>query len=294
MKLNYKTVPENCGGGALEDCGTIHRTEIKATLHTLAKQSKTLGKIDLNDYLLGSTGKREYSGDIDVVLDKKLFQFTPVELAAELREEFGAENIARNGAMVHLRFPIAEFDKSKNEARPRTGYVQIDFNLGDADWERVYHFGTGDASAYKGAHRNLAIAAITSCTPIEESEEKDQFGRPIELTRWKWSPHGFMLVTRKSVRDNNSGIWKRKQEDTMIDGPYFDPDFIAKTLFRKDGKSSDIDSLETLVDAVKRNYNSEEQERIWKRMAENFSDWSDGKLFLYPSEIDRYFPSNDK
>ena len=102
------------------------------------------------------------------------------------------------------------------------------------------------------------------------------------------------MLFRSSVRDDRAGIWKRKQEDTVSDGPYFDSEFIAQTLFCKDGKSSDIGSLETLISAVKRNYSLSEQERIWKRMAENFRDWSDGKFFLYPSEIDRYFSSNDK
>jgi hypothetical protein len=46
--------------------------------------------------------------------------------------------------------------------------------------------------------------------------------------------------------------------------------------------------------AVKRNYGMTDCERIWKRSAANFHDWKDGRNFLYPEEISKYFPTDDK
>jgi len=37
-----------------------------------------------------------------------------------------------------------------------------------------------------------------------------------------------------------------------------------------------------------------EKERVYKRIASNFYDWKDGRNFLYPEEISKYFPSDDK
>ncbi len=210
-----------------------------------------------------------------------------------LRARFGEDAVASNGSMVHLKYPIVGYDSGKREVLPRTGYVQIDFNIGLADWERIYHFSPGDSSAYKGAHRNLAIAAITTVVDIEKSEEVDVFNRPVMVKRWKWSPHGFKRVLRTSQREKYTNIWMKKQLDEDIFA-VIDANTISGILFPVDGKESDIDCLETIMDAVKRNYGMVDQERIWRRMAENFNDWKYGKDFNYPIEILRYFHPNDK
>lgn len=294
MKLKYKSEPSDNGGSAVLGCGTIHKSEIKATLDKLSTTfpCEVFG-VNLNDFVLGSTGKREYSGDIDLVLDSQWCKMTPADFMAFLRLHYPQDAVAKNGAMVHLRFPIVGFDPSKDEVKPRTGFVQIDFNFGDAAWEKVYHFSPGDASAYKGAHRNLAIAAITTVVDIKKSDEVDTFNRPVVLTRWKWSPHGFVRVIRVSKRDKYSNMWMKKQEDTVVKGPIFDADQIAKILF-EDGTAKDIESLETIIAAVKRNFGMVDQERIWQRMAGNFRDWKDGRNFEYPSEIAAYFQPDDK
>jgi len=293
MKLNYIKEPSDNGGSAISGCGTIHVTEIKPTLDKLSKEMN-LSPVNLNDFVLGSTGKREYSGDIDLVLDRDWCRWIVADLIDFLRFVYGKENVARNGDMVHLKYPIVGFDNTKNELLPRTGFVQIDFNIGNAQWERVYHASPGDTSAYKGGHRNLAIAAITAMTVLEKSEEVDTFNRPIRLKRWKWSPHGFIQVLRTSKRQSHTNVWMRKQDDQVTEGPYFDTDFVAKVLFEVDGTAADLESLETIMAAVKRNYGMTDQERIWKRIAENFQDWKLAKEFAYPPEIEAYFNRDDK
>jgi hypothetical protein len=288
MKLNYLKDPQDNAGTAVLGCGTIHQSEIKETLNHLTSD---LGlTVNLNDYTLGSTGKRTYSGDIDVVLDKVV----PNYFAVTLREKFGDENVARNGSMVHLRYPISNYDPTLDELQPRTGYVQVDFNFGNADWERLYHFSPGDKSAYKGAHRNLAIAAITSAVNASKSDIVDTYNRPICIIKWKWGPKGFFRIIRESRRDRNSNVWMKKQEDSPIVGPIYDPEVIALKLFPDDGTPKDLECLETIMEAVKRNFGMVDQERIWKKIAENFSDWKQGKEFRYPPEIEEYFPREDK
>jgi hypothetical protein len=292
MDLKYKETPASEGGGALPGCGTIHISEIRPTLTRLSDDLEF--PFDLNDYVLGSTGKKEYSGDIDVVIDDKWWGDGPQALRENLIELFGVSNVAKNGSMVHLRYPIINYDPGHNLRLPRTGVVQIDFNFGNADWERLYHHSPGGASAYKGAHRNLALAAITSSTNTDDSFERDTYGRPVEQVRWKWSPKGFIKVRRLSKIDTRSGVWMKKQQDTVVEGPYFDAGLIAKVIFPEDGTPGDLDSLETIVSAVKRNYGFTDQARIWRQMAKNFSDWRGGSNFIYLTEIEQYLPTNDK
>ncbi len=291
MKLNYITPPENEGGAAVPGCGTIRKSEIQATLIKLSNDLEFT--FDLNDYILASTGKREYSGDIDVVLDDNKYSHGHKIFYAGLIKKFGQLNVARNGDMVHLKYPIVGYDDQYQESKPRTGFVQVDFNFGNADWERFYHFSPGDVSGYKGAHRNLAIAAICG-TIANKSTELDSFDRPVTTIRWKWAQKGFLKVDRQSVMNEESQWWNRKQVDIILEGPIFDGNIVASILLPKDGVLDDLQSLETIIAAVKRNYNTETQEQIWKRMAKNFSEWKDGKNFIYPSEISEYFLLNDK
>lgn len=292
MDLKYKTLPISEAGTAVQGCGTIHISEIQPTLTKLSDDLEF--PFDLNNYTLGSTGKKEYSGDIDLVLDNKWWGHGSKALKENLDALFGKNNVKMYGAMVHLKYPIVNYDKSKDKRQPRTGFVQIDFNFGDSAWERFYHFSPGDKSAYKGAHRNLALAAITFAVNKQEAEEKDSYDRPVWEIRYKWSPKGFAKVKRVSLKDERSGVWMKKRDDTIVEGPFFDPAVIAKIIFPKDGTENDLSSLENIMSAVYRNYDKSQQEAIWERMASNFSDWRDGKDFVYPPEIDRYFPTNDK
>lgn len=292
MKLNYLVQPIDLGGTAVVDCGTIHQSEITETLKQLSLDLKL--SFDLNEYTIGSTGKREYSGDIDLVLDEKLWTHGIGPFRELLEHTFGKSNVERNGDMLHLRYPIVGFAADFDEYKPRNGFVQVDFNIADAEWERFYHY-SHSLSAYKGAHRNLMIAAICSATQLENVKPGtvDGFDRPVESRRWKWGSNGLIRVNRKSVKDK-TGNWMRKQLDTVMNGPYVDPAIVSRALLPIDGTPRDLYSVETLMSAIKCNYGMVDQERIWRRSAGNFSDWNQGKLFKYPPEIEQYLLSNDK
>jgi len=292
MKLNYISTPADLGGTAVSGCGTIHCTEISPTLIKLSDDLEM--PFDFNDYILGSTGKREYSGDIDLVVDDAWWSYGISAFRQNLEETFGKENLSRHGNMLHLRYPIVGYNPNNKDALPRTGFVQIDFNFGNSEWEKFYHYVDGE-SAYKGAHRNLMIAAICSSTQLEDLEpgKVDGYNRPINSIRWKWGPNGLIRVQRRSVRDRD-GVWTRKQKDEALTLPYTDPADIADILFPENGNIKDMYSMESLMEAVKRNYGMTDQERVWKRAANNFYDWPQGKLFRYPPEISEYFLQDDK
>lgn len=292
MKLRYIRTPTDLGGAAVSGCGTIHKTEIQDTLTKLSDDLEM--PFDFNDYTLGSTGKREYSGDIDLVVDERWWDHGVGAFRENLEEVFGKDNVARNGDMLHLKYPIVTYKEDLQEAQPRTGYVQIDFNLGDKNWEQFYHYSDGDLTEYKGGHRNLIMAAICSSVNVQKSEELDYWNRPMVTNRWKWGPKGLFQVSRKTVKSSRTGLYVQGQADEVIRGPITDPVTVAKILLPIDGTPQDLLSLETIMIAVKRNYGMVDQERIWKHTARNFYDWPQGKLFEYPLEIAVYLPSNDK
>lgn len=291
MNLDYIVQPTDLGGTAVPGCGTIHQSEIKATLTKLSDDLEF--PFDFNDYIIGSTGKREYSGDIDVVLDSKWWDHGVTAFRDNLEQVFGKESVARNGDMLHLRYPIIGYEPLHNKCLPRTGFVQIDFNLADYEWDKFYHYSHAE-SAYKGGHRNLMISAICSKTHMDILDHTpDSFNRPISTIRWKWGSNGLIRVQRTSAKDRD-GNWMRKQKDEVLTLPYKDPADIADILFPDDGAVDDMLSMETLMAAVKRNFGMVDQERVWKGSARNFSDWNQGKMFHYPLEISRYFLPNDK
>jgi len=298
MKLKYKTLPDSEGGSAVPGCGTIHISEIKATLTKLSDDLEF--PFDLNDYTMGSTGKSEYSGDIDVVLDDRWWGHGAAAFRENLVELYGLENTARNGAMIHLKYPIVGYNAALNKRKPRTGFVQVDFNFGNYEWEKFYHYSLGDDSEYKGAHRNLMISAICAVIDVHPFIDLNdpcpciwEGDRPANIIRWKWGENGLIRVNRRSVKDKH-GHWKRKQEDTTIAGPYIEPKTIIDILFPGYHNIHALDSMETIMTAVKATYGMVEQERVWQRSAANFYDWKDGRNFYYPEEISKYFPIDDK
>lgn len=299
MKLRYIETPTDLGGTAVSGCGTIHLSELK---ETLAKLTTDLGTpFNLVERMLGSTGQREYSGDIDLVIDSDWWTKGIGEFRTNLEDKFGRENVSRHGEMLHIKYPIVNYNPKLDEALPRTGFVQVDFNFGDVAWEKLYHYGPGEKSEYKGGHRNLMLAAICSAVNVEPGPNpypEDSFctwnqDRPISTIRWKFGPHGLIRVNRVSQKDRN-GIWMRKQKDIVLEGPYRTAWDIREILFPYSSFEGDLDSVETLMVAIRRNYGMTDQERIWKQCAYNFYDWPQGRLFEYPDEIAKYLPKDDK
>lgn len=297
MELKFKQLPTDLGGTAVSGCGTIHITEIRPTLEKLSNDLEL--PFDFNEFVTGSAGKREYSGDLDVVLDNKWWGHGIPEFRKNLEEVFGKENVARHGNTLHLKYPIVGFDKTQNLRLPRTGFVQVDFNLGDYEWQKFYHY-CDATSGYKGGHRNLLISAICSELNVTPgpSEPNDntlvfESGRPSNIVRWKWGENGLYRVIRRSVKDKH-GHWAKKQQDTVIEGPYTNPAVVANILLPNNQSAHVMNSLESIMLAVKENYGLVEQQRVWRRAAENFTNWNLGRNFIYPAEISEYITSNDK
>ena len=255
-------------GGAMPGVGAIHIDEINPTLIPLEKE---LG-IDLRNNVLGSVGKREFSGDIDVAL--KIDTDKIPEFVERLKKSNQIHDIAKS-SVIMTKVKIANYDENRevtvgqNRTIERTGYVQIDFMPGDPDWLKTYYHSPHEKdSQYKGVYRNIMIASIAGNINIEDSEEKIEDGRPLQSKRFMFSPRdGLVRVLRRPVPKKSGVGYTKKNNNKIIGGPWKTADDIAKNLGLDNGE--DLYSYETLVKAIKKNLSPEDQRAIFVAFTDN-------------------------
>ena len=103
--------------------------------------------------------------------------------------------------------------------------------------------------------------------------------------RWEWSKKAGLQKIRKTGIEKN-GKWLRKQNVEVLNEPVRNPDEIAKILFRGKVGSEVLNSLESIIDGIKKAYTPKEQEERFKRMAWSFS--TRGLVDNLPPEIVPY------
>lgn len=250
-------------GGAMDGVGPIHVSEIEPTLKKL---ESVLG-IDLINNTLGSVGKKEFSGDIDVALNITRDEIPT--FIAKLNNSKMVDEI-KQSSVIMTKVAIANYDESLGDHHEsRTGYVQIDFMMGDPEWLKTYyHSPHEDVSKYKGQYRNLMIATISQYYNAESDDQTIPDGRPVQVERFMWSPaNGLSRVLRRPAVKKNGDGYTKKNENKLIDGPWQKPDEIAATLGLGTGEV--LDSFETLYAAVRANYTKEIQIEIFSDFANN-------------------------
>jgi hypothetical protein len=250
-------------GGAMPGVGAIHIDEIEPTLDKL---EKILG-IDLKNNVLGSVGKKEFSGDIDIALDisnEDLPAF--VEKLQNIPEVL---DLAKS-SVIMTKVKIADFDPNKQvQGKPRTGYVQVDFMPGDPGWLKTYYHAPSEKdSKYKGVFRNLLLASIVARVNRKDSGQKLPDGRAMQSERYMWSPTDGLVKVLRTPEPNKKGDgYTKKNNNKIIDGPYKNPDEIAKVLNL--GTADSLYSYETLRKAMDENYPPELVNLMLKDFSEN-------------------------
>jgi hypothetical protein len=116
--------------------------------------------LNLVDNMLGTTGKKETSGDLDLAVDATKVS-KDVLIQQLLNRGIDRADIRKSGDSVHLKTPILG-DASN-------GYVQTDFMFGNPDWQRWSLRGAGEGSPYKGVHRQVLIASIAKAQGMKWS-----------------------------------------------------------------------------------------------------------------------------
>ena len=250
-------------GGAMSGAGAIHIDEIEPTLDKL---EKVLG-IDLKNNTLGSVGKKQFSGDIDIALEIK-----PEDIPAfvdKLKNIPEVLDIAKS-SVIMTKVKIADYDPDKQaDGKPRTGYVQVDFMPGDPGWLKTfYHAPHEKDSKYKGVFRNILVSSIAAHLDRKDSEQKIADGRSMQSERYMWSPTDGLIKVLRTPEPNKKGDgYTKKNNNKIIDGPYREPDDIARVL--KLDSADDLYSYETLRKAMEKNYDPELNRAILHDFANN-------------------------
>lgn len=253
-------------GGSMPGVGPIHIDEITPTLDALEKE---LG-IDLKNNVLGSVGKKEFSGDIDVAIQVETDKIP--ELIKKLEASKLIHGVTKT-SIIMTSVDIVNFDASKDSSDPkhgqRTGKVQVDFMPGDPGWMKTYyHSPSQEESKYKGVFRNLMIATICAVYEREASEETIDDGRPVEVERWMWAPDKGLVRIKRVPKPKVKGDGYTKQNiNTVLGSPIRTAPEIAKALGLDDAK--DLNSYESLKAAIEKNYDPAMVKGILDSFAKN-------------------------
>ena len=212
------------GGNVFKDKKTgeeltqrINQSDVLPTVEWLEQK---LG-LNLVDNMLGTTGKKASSGDLDLGVDEN--EVSKDELVAKLLTISGIskDDVKKGGNNVHLKTPIA--------GDPNNGFVQTDFMFGDPEWMKFSMQGGSHNSPYRGTHKHILLASIAKATKTEQSPEG-----------MKWS--------------YLNGLVDRATNQTISK----DPQEIADILLGSGHTEKDLSNVEAIVNAIKNKPNFDE------------------------------------
>jgi DNA polymerase/3'-5' exonuclease PolX len=108
----------------------------------------------LLDNTLGSTGKTETSGDIDVVVDSTKYSKDSLikDLIAKGEDP---SNMKKTGIEVAFRAPIIDAKGNKTN-----DFIQVDLMFHDDPNYLKFYYASNETAPFKGVHRNITLSAI--------------------------------------------------------------------------------------------------------------------------------------
>jgi len=141
----------------------ISRENVVPTVQWLEK----LTGLNLVDNMLGSTGKSETSGDIDLGVDVSKIS-KDVLVQQLLNKKINLKDIKKSGDAVHLKTPILG-DVSN-------GFVQVDFMFGNPTWQK-FGLGSTPNSKFKGMYRSILLSSIAKALGYKYAPNKGLVNR---------------------------------------------------------------------------------------------------------------------
>lgn len=183
----------------------INRDDVDPTLTWLEK----ITNIPHVDNKLGSTGRKDTSGDLDIAIDQKavskeeLVKKLVAWVKANHPDDDPKQWVKKSGISVHFKTPIGGDETN--------GFVQTDLMFGDPEWMKWSLQGATGESPFKGVHRQILIASIA------------------KSNGYKWSA--------------NKGLIDRDTNDLISTNP----SEIAQKLLGPTAQADDLESVETII-----------------------------------------------
>lgn len=137
------------GGNIFSDV-RINKSEVIPTVKSLEK----LTGMPLLDSMLGSTGKADTSGDIDLVVDENKLNKDSF-IKDLVSKGVDPKDLKKTGIEVAYRAPIIDAQGNK------TGnHIQVDFMFHNDPTYLKFYYASNEMPPYKGAHRNITMSAL--------------------------------------------------------------------------------------------------------------------------------------
>lgn len=247
---------------------TLTKSVIRAVLADVFSLLERLGASGMAP--IGSTGKRELSGDIDIVA---AYDGGRDALASALEAEYGHDSVKRNGSrIVTIEHPFQD------------GTVQVDIMVGDPNLIGWTRFGPSDDpssdehSGVKGMVRNLLLNAVT----LVQSGAIERDGYRTRMTL------DFDAGLKRVTQKRSGQRWVTIGSELISD----DPDGIVAALFGERFTARDLKTFEAVVSAVKRSRetraNADKIFGEFMRQISQYATTSGTALGRNPTETLRY------
>lgn len=276
------------GGNAFKDTQRIEREDIYGTLTWLERHwpDASLNTESLGKSLLGSAGKTDTSGDIDLNLEASAYDQAVV--AQQLTALLGAEHVkARPGtSQIFTSMPI--------NGDPDYGRVQVDFMFGTYEWQKFSYWGSPKApyarwgnspgSFFKGLYRTEMLKAITAYCSDWVLEDGGEVIARVGPTFF----HDRGLIWRYRLRPMRQDGTARVKEFKELSKEEFlkvypsaitalkdkmdDPKQVAHYLFNGKATPFHLETLESISMYMNRNFTSEARQTICKIFLERLNN----------------------
>lgn len=288
MKLNdLKYLKE--GGAALKSKNVIRiaKNDIPATIKHVSQISGVPTK---DMYPVGSVGKTDTSGDIDLAIDVR--KHDPERLHQKMLDALGGEDFGvfnRGTKVGSYAVPIKGRGKQM---------VQVDFMfVRNPIWAQFAYFSAGDKSKYKGAVRAVLMSSVASSL---DEKGKDVFhydgddlivrvGRGIDpslglkrlfqMRPRKKSGEGYVKTPKRVTPEEIRAAYPDLEfegSDLVID----DPQEVVSVLFGPNVKPSNVDTAEEILQLIKK-FPEARQNKILEIAKKRFQEHV-GKIALPP------------
>lgn len=149
-----------------DDAGSVLTVSIKkADVLPTIEWLETITGLELTDYMLGTTGQKQVSGDLDLAVDAN--KVNKDEFVAKLSKYIAKKGgnpkewIRKSGISVHFKTPV--------KGNEELGYVQTDFMFGEPEWMKWSMRGGKEGSELKGSHRHIILASIAKARGMKWS-----------------------------------------------------------------------------------------------------------------------------
>jgi hypothetical protein len=278
----------NEGGEMLSTNGVdrIKKEDIAPTLEMISAMSGLPVKY-LKANLVGSAGKRDYSGDIDIAISiPELLKY-----GYDSYEDLHKKMLSQTTGVFHNKFKVGCY-KVPIKGDSKNGYVQVDFMYTtNPEWAKFAYFAPDSTkSKYKGAVRTALLMATASVLDNSYKKEDNNGDIVAQIQHYLDLGTGLRQKFKHKVNSKFKNInpieFERLYPDSKVKLDILDdPDQILKTLFGNKVSQEDVENAESVLELIHSTFNDEMKTKIFNNARQRLRTL-EGRIRL-PEELQK-------